>query len=110
MAELIVPVEYNDFAALEAAVEKHKHDVGTILIEPVDFNCGCITPQPGFLEHARKLADENEMILFFDEIQSFAKKSPGAVRVCPDPAFRSRCASNETFCAGKTDSIKAGAS
>ncbi len=88
MAELIVPVEYNDFAALEAAVEKHKDDVGTILIEPVDFNCGCITPQPGFLEHARKLADENEMILFFDEIQSFAKKSPGGAQqdfgVTPD--------------------------
>jgi glutamate-1-semialdehyde 2,1-aminomutase len=88
MAELIVPVEYNDFAALEAAVEKHKDDVGTILIEPVDFNCGCITPQPGFLEHARKLADEHEMILFFDEIQSFAKKSPGGAQqdfgVTPD--------------------------
>lgn len=88
MAELIVPVEYNDAEALEAAVRAHRDTVGTILIEPVDFNCGCILPAPGFLERARELADEHGMILFFDEIQSFAKKSPGGAQqdfgVIPD--------------------------
>lgn len=88
LADLVVPVEYNDPDALEAVVRAHRDDVGTILIEPVDFNCGCILPQPGFLELARELADENEMILFFDEIQSFAKKSPGGAQedfgVLPD--------------------------
>lgn len=88
MAELIVPVEYNDVAALEAAIAAHKDEVGTILIEPVDFNCGCILPEPGFLEAARKLADDNGMVLFFDEIQSFAKASPGGAQqdfgVTPD--------------------------
>lgn len=90
LAELIVPVEYNDAAALQSAVAKHRDDVGTILIEPVDYNCGCILPEPGFLEEARELADEHDMILFFDEIQSFAKKSPGGAQqdfgVTPDIA------------------------
>jgi len=88
MAELIVPVQYNNPEALEAAVREHREDVGTILIEPVVYNSGCILPEPGFLEFARKLADENDMILFFDEIQSFAKKSPGGAQqdfgVTPD--------------------------
>jgi glutamate-1-semialdehyde 2,1-aminomutase len=88
LAELIVPVEYNDFDALERAVADHRQEVGTILIEPVDYNCGCILPQPGFLERARELADEHGMILFFDEIQSFAKQSPGGAQqdfgVIPD--------------------------
>jgi glutamate-1-semialdehyde 2,1-aminomutase len=88
LAELIVPVEYNDTNALEQAVVRHRHEVGTILIEPVDFNRGCILPQPGFLERARELATTNDMILFFDEIQSFAKKSPGGAQqdfgVTPD--------------------------
>jgi len=88
MAELIVAVEYNDPAALEQAVAAHRDEVGVILVEPVDFNCGCILPEPGFLELARRLADENDMILFFDEIQSFAKKSPGGAQhdfgVTPD--------------------------
>ena len=88
MASLVVPVEYNAPTALEAAVAKHKDEVGTIVIEPVDYNCGCILPEPGFLELARRLADENGMILFFDEVQSFAKKSPGGAQqdfgVTPD--------------------------
>lgn len=88
MAELIVPLEYNDPAALEAAVKRHAQDVGTILLEPVDYNCGCIPPEPGFLERARELATERGMLLFFDEIQSFAKKSPGGAQqdfgVTPD--------------------------
>ena len=88
MAELIVPLPYNDIAALEAAVERHKDEVGTILIEPVDFNCGCILPEPGFLERARELANDHNMVLFFDEIQSFAKKSAGGAQqdfgVTPD--------------------------
>ncbi|GAB4135078.1 MAG: glutamate-1-semialdehyde 2,1-aminomutase [Planctomycetaceae bacterium] len=88
LAELIVPVEYNDLDALEKVVVQHRDEVGTILIEPVDFNCGCILPEPGFLEAARDLANRYEMILFFDEIQSFAKKSPGGAQqdfgVTPD--------------------------
>ena len=88
LAELIVAVEYNNVDALESAVRQNKHSAGTILIEPVDYNCGCILPEPGFLERARELADEHDMILFFDEIQSFAKKSPGGAQqdfgVTPD--------------------------
>ena len=88
MAELIIAAEYNDLDALERLVKRHKHEAGTILIEPVDYNCGAILPEPGFLEGARRLADEHGLTLFFDEIQSFAKKSPGGAQqdfgVTPD--------------------------
>lgn len=88
LAELVIPVEYNDADALEAAIVAHKDVAGTILVEPVDYNCGCILPQPGYLERVRELADKHEMVLFFDEIQSFAKKSPGGAQqdfgVTPD--------------------------
>lgn len=88
LAELVVAIPYNNPEALTAAIREHRGDVGTILIEPVDYNRGCILPEPGFLERARRLADEHNMILFFDEIQSFAKKSPGGAQqdfgVTPD--------------------------
>ncbi|MBW3543019.1 MAG: aminotransferase class III-fold pyridoxal phosphate-dependent enzyme [Planctomycetes bacterium] len=88
MAELVIPLEYNDPQALEDAVRRHREEAGTILIEPVDYNCGCILPAPGFLESARELADRYGMLLFFDEIQSFAKNSPGGAQqdfgVTPD--------------------------
>lgn len=88
VADLVIPVEYNDPDALEAAVRAHAHEAGTLLVEPVDFNCGCILPEPGFLQFARDLCDRHGLLLFFDEIQSFAKKSPGGAQqdfgVVPD--------------------------
>ena len=88
LADLIVQVEYNNIDALEAAVAREKDHAGTILLEPVDYNCATITPQPGFLERARQLADQHGMILFFDEVQSFAKKCSGGAQqdfgVTPD--------------------------
>lgn len=88
VAELVIPVEYNDFDQLASVVQRFRDEAGTILIEPVDYNCGCILPEPGFLQHARSLADEHDMLLFFDEIQSFAKLSPGGAQqdfgVTPD--------------------------
>lgn len=88
LAELIIPVEYNDFDALERTVREHAHEAGTLIIEPIDYNCGCILPQQGFLQRARELTTEHDLILFFDEIQSFAKKSAGGAQqdygVTPD--------------------------
>lgn len=88
LAELVITCEYNDLDSLERVIRRHKHEAGTLLIEPVDYNCGCILPEPGFLEGARQLADEHGLILFFDEIQSFAKQSAGGAQqdfgVTPD--------------------------
>lgn len=88
LAELVITAEYNNLDALEETIRRHKHEAGTLLIEPVDYNCGCILPEPGFLAAARKLADEHGLILFFDEVQSFAKQSPGGAQhdfgVTPD--------------------------
>lgn len=88
MAELIIPVEYNNLEALEAAIAQHAHEAGTLLVEPVDYNCGCITPADGFLDATRELADRHDLLLFFDEVQSFAKDSPGGAQqdygVTPD--------------------------
>ena len=47
LAELVIATEYNDLDALERLVKQHKHEAGTILIEPVDYNCGAILPEPG---------------------------------------------------------------
>lgn len=88
LAELIIAADYNDFEQLEATVKRHAHEAGTLLIEPIDYNCGCILPEPGYLQAARRLADEHGLLLFFDEIQSFAKQSPGGAQqdfgVTPD--------------------------
>lgn len=88
--DFLIPIPYNDPEALEEAIRQHAHEAGTLVLEPVNYNCGGIKPDPGYLELARKLTAEHEMVLFFDEIQSGFKKSPGGAQadfgVIPDVA------------------------
>jgi len=87
-ADLIIPIPHNDPDALRQAIEQHGHTIAVTIIEPVNFNCGCIMPQPGYLELLRELTHQAQIVLFFDEIQSAFKKSPGGCQadfgVIPD--------------------------
>ncbi len=87
-ARLIVPVPFNDPVALERAIEEHGRETALMILEPVNYNSGCILPRPGYLELARKLTADAGILLFFDEIQSAFKKSTGGAQedfgVIPD--------------------------
>ncbi len=87
-AELIIPIPFNDRDALQMAVEKHGHEVAMLILEPVNYNCAGIKPQPGYLEFCREITADNGIVLFFDEIQSAFKKSLGGAQedlgVVPD--------------------------
>lgn len=74
-AELIIPIPYNDREALEEAIRKHADETALVILEPVNFNCAGIRADKQYLQLVRKLTRENNIILFFDEIQSAYKKS-----------------------------------
>lgn len=88
MSEHIIAVPFNDLDAAEEAIRTHRDEAGTVILEPVNYNNGCILPQPGYLKALRRLTEEHGMLLFFDEIQSAFKKSPGGAQqdfgVVPD--------------------------
>ena len=87
-AELIIPIPFNDPEALERAVADHADEAGTLILEPVNFNSGAIAPDIEYLRLARRLTEKHGMVLFFDEVQSAFKKSPGGAQydfgVAPD--------------------------
>ena len=87
-AELIIPLPYNDRAALQAAIERHGHETAVLILEPVNYNCAGIQPEPGYLQFAREVTQEAGILLFFDEIQSCFRKSLGGAQadfgVLPD--------------------------
>ncbi|MBU0715780.1 MAG: aminotransferase class III-fold pyridoxal phosphate-dependent enzyme [Verrucomicrobia bacterium] len=87
-ANLIIPLPYNDPPALRQAIAEHGKDTALVILEPVNYNSGCILPQPGYLELVRQLTKDAGIILFFDEIQSSFKKSSGGAQhdfgVIPD--------------------------
>jgi glutamate-1-semialdehyde 2,1-aminomutase len=82
---LIAP--FNDLEAVETIMEKHGNEVAAIILEPIPMNMGYILPKPGFLEGLRKIADEYNSVLIFDEVKTSGKFYNGATgyfKVKPD--------------------------
>ncbi len=61
---------YAPFGDLEAVSELVDDETAAILVEPVQGEGGIRIPPEGFLAGLRKLADENALLLIFDEVQS----------------------------------------
>lgn len=57
-------------AQIKKAFEENKDDVCAIIIEPIQSEGGDNHVRQEFLEQLRKLADENEALLIYDEVQT----------------------------------------
>src|SRR5437762_14228923 len=57
-------VPYNDLEAVERVVE----GAACVFVEPVAGNMGVVPPAPGFLEGLRRLCDESDALLVYDEV------------------------------------------
>lgn len=79
---------YNDLEAVNKLVELNKGQIAAIILEPVAGNMGCITPRPGFLEGLRKICDEENILLIFDEVMTGFRLAKGGAQdrynVVPD--------------------------
>lgn len=70
---------YNNIESVKALFEKNKGEIAAVIIEPIAGNMGCVPPQKGFLEDLRKLCNENQILLIFDEVMTgFRAKMGGA--------------------------------
>lgn len=63
---LVVP--YNDLAATEQMFATYGEDIAAIIVEPIAANNNLIMPQAGFLTGLRKLCDQYNSVLIFDEV------------------------------------------
>ena len=59
---------YNDLDSVRQLFEANPNEIAAIIVEPVGANMGVVLPEDGFLEGLRKLCDENEALLIFDEV------------------------------------------
>ena len=59
---------YNDLDSVKQLFEANPNEIAAIIVEPVGANMGVVLPEDGFLEGLRKLCDENEALLIFDEV------------------------------------------
>ena len=72
--------EYND---LESVMNHFKHypdQIAAVIVEPVAGNMGCIPPQTGFMEGLRKLSDDHQTLLIFDEVMTGFRLAKGGAQ------------------------------
>lgn len=86
--DYIIVVPFNDPDALEKAIETHRNDLAGVIMEPVNYDAGCILPAPGFLQKVRELTADNDLLLIFDEVLTAFRIAPGGAQeyygVIPD--------------------------
>ncbi|MDB3927525.1 glutamate-1-semialdehyde 2,1-aminomutase [Flavobacteriaceae bacterium] len=75
---LIAP--YNDLNYVKTLFENNKNEVAAIIIEPVAGNMGCVIPKIGFIEGLRKLCDQNDCLLIFDEVMTGFRLAAGGAQ------------------------------
>jgi glutamate-1-semialdehyde 2,1-aminomutase len=80
LAKLTVVIPYNDSDAAKAAFDKHKGKIAAILVEPVAANMGVVPPADGYLEALRRLCDQNNAVLIFDEVITGFRIAPGGAQ------------------------------
>ncbi|MSS71135.1 MAG: aminotransferase class III-fold pyridoxal phosphate-dependent enzyme [Candidatus Latescibacteria bacterium] len=88
MKDYVIPLPFNDLDAVERTVQKQKDEIAAIILEPVNYNAGCILPKKGYLEGLRQLTRDHGILLIFDEILSGFRTGPGCAQayygVTPD--------------------------
>ena len=73
-------VQYNDIEAMTEAVESNRDDLAAVIIEPVLGNVGPIPPDEGYLKGVRKVTEENDVLLIFDEVITGFRLAPGGAQ------------------------------
>ena len=66
----VVAAEKESLGQIEDALEQNQHDIAAIIIEPIQGEGGDNHFRPEFLQELRRIADENDAMLIFDEVQS----------------------------------------
>jgi glutamate-1-semialdehyde 2,1-aminomutase len=72
--------QFNDLASVERLFEKHKNQIAAVILEPITGNMGVIVPEQEFIEGLRKLCDENNTVLIFDEVMTGFRLGKGGAQ------------------------------
>jgi predicted acetylornithine/succinylornithine family transaminase len=70
LGPLMAGFVYAPYGDLEAVEKLLDDETAAILVEPVQGEGGIVIPPDGFLRGLRQLADGNEVLLIFDEVQT----------------------------------------
>jgi glutamate-1-semialdehyde 2,1-aminomutase len=72
--------EYNDLESVKNHFKQYPDQIAAVIVEPVAGNMGCIPPQTGFMEGLRKLCDDYQTLLIFDEVMTGFRLAKGGAQ------------------------------
>ena len=70
LAEQTLTLEFNNLEQAKELFAEVGEQIAAIIIEPVAGNMNLISPEAGYLEGLRKLCDEYDSVLIFDEVMT----------------------------------------
>jgi glutamate-1-semialdehyde 2,1-aminomutase len=73
VAELTIPVPFNDAGAMERRIERldaEGRKPACVIMEAAMMNLGIVLPEPGYLEEVRDITRRHGVVLIFDEVKT----------------------------------------
>jgi glutamate-1-semialdehyde 2,1-aminomutase len=73
VADLTVPVPFNDVDAMESRLDRLEREgrkPACVIMEAAMMNLGVVLPEPGYLEAVRELTRSRGIVLIFDEVKT----------------------------------------
>ncbi len=69
-ADLALVAPWGDLPAVERAFREYAGEIAAVIMEPVNYNSGCLVASPGYMKAVRDLARGSGAVLIYDEILS----------------------------------------
>lgn len=79
ISENVLVAPYNNINAMENIFRKHEGEISAVILEPVMGTSSVILPMDGYLSDLRKLSEEYNVVLIFDEVKTGCRVARGGV-------------------------------
>ncbi len=63
-----VVLPFNDIESFNEAIRKNRNTIAAVILEPIIGNAGLILPKDGYLQEIRRITENENIILIFDEV------------------------------------------
>ncbi len=73
-----VRIAFNDIGSAQQAFAEHGSEIAAVLVEPMLGASGCIPATPEFLTELRRMCDDADSVLIFDEVMTSRLSRGGA--------------------------------
>lgn len=73
-------IEFNNLDAVKHVFETYRGDIAAIIMEPVNYDCGCVPSTREYMKQVRELCTKEGILLIFDEVISGLRFRPGSAQ------------------------------